>query len=140
MKIIVYPDASEGIEETLAGHRRESLEKLGNLKIFYDTPENHQEFLKRIDSIPETGNNPTATAFRDTNLQVVTGVDSTNGALALPLMANDRCVGVLSAELRDGWESNSDVHAVATILAAQLATLVPGSAPADSDIPAEAHG
>jgi hypothetical protein len=98
------------------------------------------EFLKRIDSIPETGNNPTATAFRDTNLQVVAGVDSTNGALALPLMANDRCVGVLSAELRDGWESNSDVHAVATILAAQLATLVPGSAPADSDIPAEAHG
>ena len=42
MKNIVYPDASEGIEETLAGHRRESLEKLGDVKIFYDTPENHQ--------------------------------------------------------------------------------------------------
>ena len=99
-----------------------------------------QEFLKRIDSIPETGNNPTATAFRDTNLQVVAGDDSTNGALALPLMANDRCVGVLSAELRDGWESHSDVHAITTILAAQLATLLPGSPPADSDIAAEAHG
>ena len=49
MKIIVYPDASEGIEEILAGHRRESLEKLGELKIFYDAPEDHQEFLRRVD-------------------------------------------------------------------------------------------
>ena len=49
MKNIVYPDASEGIEEILAGHRRESLEKLGDLKIFYDAPADHQEFLKRID-------------------------------------------------------------------------------------------
>jgi hypothetical protein len=44
VKIIVYPDASEGIEEILAGHRRESLEKLGELKIFYDAPLDHQEF------------------------------------------------------------------------------------------------
>ena len=49
MKIIVYPDASEGIEETLAGRRRESLEKLGELKIFYDAPLDHQEFLRRVD-------------------------------------------------------------------------------------------
>ena len=49
MKIIVYPDASEGIEEILAGRRRESLEKLGELKIFYDAPPDHQEFLRRVD-------------------------------------------------------------------------------------------
>ena len=48
MKIIVYPDASEGIEEILAGRRRESLEQLGELKVFYDTPVDHQEFLRRI--------------------------------------------------------------------------------------------
>ena len=48
MKIIVYPDASEGIEEVLAGHRRQNLEKLGELKIFYDTPVDDQEFLRRI--------------------------------------------------------------------------------------------
>lgn len=99
-----------------------------------------QGFLQRINSIPEDGRNPTATAFRDTRLQVVTGVDSANGALALPLMAHDRCVGVLSAELRDGWESSNDVHAIATILAAQLAALLPGDAQADSDTVAEAHG
>ena len=48
MKIIVYPDASEGIEEKLAGHRRQRLEKLGELKIFYDAPADHQEFQRRI--------------------------------------------------------------------------------------------
>ncbi|MEE2792925.1 MAG: hypothetical protein VX453_14920 [Acidobacteriota bacterium] len=131
--------------------RSATLINASGLIIWARDPDNHvlrpagehgygQEFLKRIDSIPENGNNPTATAFRDTNLQVVAGVDSIKGALALPLMANDRCVGVLSAELRDGWESNRDVHAIATILAAQLATLLPDSAPADSDIAAEAHG
>ena len=49
MRNIVYPDASKGIEEILAGHRRESLEKLGDLKIFYDAPADHQEFLRRVD-------------------------------------------------------------------------------------------
>jgi len=49
VKNIVYPDASEGIEEILAGHRRESLEKLGDLTIFYDAPVDHQEFLRRVD-------------------------------------------------------------------------------------------
>ena len=49
MKNIVYPDASEGIEEIPAGHRRESLEKLGDLMIFYDAPVDHQEFLRRVD-------------------------------------------------------------------------------------------
>ena len=49
MKIIVYPDASEGIEEILAGRRRKSLENLGELKIFYDAPVDHQEFLRRVD-------------------------------------------------------------------------------------------
>ena len=48
MKIIVYPDASDGIEEILAGHRRQRLEKLGELKIFYDAPVDHQEYLRRI--------------------------------------------------------------------------------------------
>ncbi len=48
MKIIVYPDASEGIEEILAGRRRKSLENLGELKIFYDAPVDHQEFLHRV--------------------------------------------------------------------------------------------
>ncbi|GIT53425.1 MAG: hypothetical protein Ct9H300mP16_05850 [Pseudomonadota bacterium] len=48
MKRIVYPDAGKGIEEVLAGRRRKSLERLGDLKIFYDTPPDHQEYLARI--------------------------------------------------------------------------------------------
>ena len=48
LKRIVYPDAGKGIEEVLAGPRRKSLERLGNLEIFYDTPPDHQEYLARI--------------------------------------------------------------------------------------------
>ena len=48
LKRIVYPDAGKGIEEVLAGRRRKSLERLGDLKIFYDTPPDHQEYLARI--------------------------------------------------------------------------------------------
>ncbi len=48
MKSIVYPDAGQDIEEVLTGRRRKSLERLGDLKIFYDTPPDHQDFLERV--------------------------------------------------------------------------------------------
>ena len=99
-----------------------------------------RDFLQRFNSIPEDGNNPTAKAFRESSLQVVPSGNSTNGALAQPLMVGDRCVGVLSAELRDGWESKNDVHAITTILAAQLASLIPANVPNKSDTAAAAHG
>ena len=98
-------------------------------------------FLARIGSIPEDGDNSTAAAYRDTVLQVVEGSDSSSGALAAPLLATDCCVGVLSAELRDGWESSDAVQATVTIIAAQLATLLPSDAPAKTAVPpTEAHG
>jgi hypothetical protein len=101
--------------------------------------------LARIGSIPEDSSNATAAAFRGTQMQVVCGVDGASGALATPLRSANRCVGVLSAELRDGWESSSAVQASAAIVAAQLATLVlteaPAERPADTVAPAaEAHG
>ena len=99
-----------------------------------------QDFLQRINSIPDDGNNPTAKAFRESSLQVVPNGNSTNGALAQPLLVNNHCVGVLSAELRDGWESRNDVHAITTILAAQLASLIPTDVPTKSDTAAAAHG
>ena len=40
-------------------------------------------------------------------------------------MVAERCVGVLSAELRGGWESSGAVQATASIVAAQLAPLLP---------------
>ncbi len=97
--------------------------------------------LARMGSIPEDGDNATAAAYRSANMQVVAGDDMRSGALAAPLLAADRCVGVLSAELRKGWESSDAVQATVAIMAAQLATLLSGDAPVEKAAPsAEAHG
>lgn len=96
--------------------------------------------LARLGTIAEDGDNATAAAFRTARMQVVRRDDgNTSGALAAPLMAADSCVGVLSAELRDGWESSDAVQATAAIMTAQLATLFSPDLPA-AHASAEAHG
>ena len=97
--------------------------------------------LTRLGSIPEDGNNATAAAYRSARMQVVERDDTKSGALAAPLLTANSCVGVLSAELREGWESSEAVQATAAIMAAQLATLLSADPPADTAAPpAEAHG
>ena len=96
--------------------------------------------LERIGSIPQVGTNPTATAFTTRRIQVVESEGSDAGALAAPLMVSERCIGVLSAELREGWESSDAVQATASIVAAQLAPLLPSDAPAAEPVPAAATG
>ncbi len=92
--------------------------------------------LERIGSIPQVGTNPTATAFTTGRLQVVESEGSDAGALAAPLMVSERCIGVLSAELREGWESSDAVQATASIVAAQLAPLLPADTPATEPVSA----
>jgi hypothetical protein len=94
--------------------------------------------LARIGAIPSDSSNATAAAYRDARMQVVVGSDGASGALATPLRSANRCVGVLSAELRDGWESSDAVQASAAIVAAQLATMLHTEPPAASETPAEA--
>ena len=97
--------------------------------------------LTRLGTIPEDGSNATAAAYRSARMQVVVGDDTKSGALAVPLLTANSCVGVLSAELREGWESSEAVQATAAIMAAQLATLLSADPPADTAAsPAEAHG
>ena len=97
--------------------------------------------LARLGSLPEDGNNATAAAYRSARMQVVERDGIKSGALAAPLLAANTCVGVLSAELREGWESSEAVQATAAIMAAQLATLLSADPPADTAAaPAEAHG
>ena len=97
--------------------------------------------LARMGSLPEDGDNATAAAYRTARLQVVEGDETTSGALAVPLLTADSCVGVLAAELREGWESSEAVQATVAITAAQLATLLSADAPAETAAPpAEAHG
>ena len=94
--------------------------------------------LARIGAIPSDSSNATAAAYRDVRMQVVIGSDGASGALATPLRSANRCVGVLSAELRDGWESSDAVQASAAIVAAQLATMLQTDPPVESEAPAEA--
>ena len=91
--------------------------------------------LIRLGSISEDGKNATATAFRTAQMQIVDRRGSGNGALAIPLRSVGCCIGVLSAELCDGWESSEAVQANAAIIAAQLATLLPADPPADAAAP-----
>ena len=97
--------------------------------------------LDRLGSIPEDGKNATAAAYRDARMQLVDHDDTTSGAIAAPLMGAGSCMGVLSAELREGWESSAAVQATAAIVAAQLATLLSADPPAETAAPpAKAHG
>ena len=87
--------------------------------------------LAHFGSIPLADDNPTAAAFTARRIQIVRADDSDAGALAAPLMAAERCIGVLSAELRSGWESSDAVQATASIVAAQLAPLLPAGTAAE---------
>ena len=96
--------------------------------------------LERIGSIPQTAANPTSVAFTTRRIQIVGSDDSDTGALAAPLMVAERCIGVLSAELRNGWESSDAVQATASIVAAQLAPLLPAEGATAAPLPAAATG
>ena len=69
-------------------------------------------------------NNAVANAFRTTESRTVSCDAGANGAIIVPLMTNEGCVGVLSTEMRGGLEKDESSQALASIFAAQLATLV----------------
>jgi len=80
--------------------------------------------LARMGTIARDADNVTAAAFRTGLLQVVSGDQRSSGALAAPLVNPGGCIGVMSAELRHEGEKQPVRRAAATIVAAQLATLV----------------
>lgn len=80
--------------------------------------------IARLGSLSKDADNATAQAWRSKGTQVVAGGAGGPGALAVPLLTSDGCMGVLSVELRQGRERASDVQALARIVAAQLAAVV----------------
>jgi GAF domain len=86
--------------------------------------------VARMGNIHRDANN--AAAYRSAEVRTVAGDAFTNGAVIVPLMTSDGCVGVLSAELKAGSEKDESSQALATIFAAQLATIVatPSAIPA----------
>jgi hypothetical protein len=93
--------------------------------------------LAKMSTLARDADNATAEAYRSGQLQTVRGSGTTPGALVAPLLAPAGCVGVMAAEIRAGKETDQHVQALATILAAQLASLVPAT-PAPSTSPAKA--
>ena len=91
-----------------------------------------QAMIARLGAIPHDSENATASAFREGRMHVVPADSTGSGAIVAPLISSINCFGVLSAELREGWEARRDVQSLTRIIAAQLATLVAPDAAAAS--------
>lgn len=89
----------------------------------------------RMGTILRDAENVTASAYRTSLLQTMKGDTFSSGAIAVPLVAGNGCVGVMAAEMNNGGEQQAPLLSAATIVAAQLATLVgPPSARAKAEI------
>ena len=89
------------------------------------------QMLARMPSVPRSGDNAAAAAYRTGSLQIVLSrPGGANGAVVAPILTADGCVGALSAEIRHGGETSETVQALATIFAAQLANVISPTADA----------
>ncbi len=80
--------------------------------------------LARMRALSGRSENAVSVAFRTGRLEVVRGGRDRSGAIVAPVVAPGGCVGAMAAEIRHGAEASPSVQAVATIVAAQLASLV----------------
>jgi hypothetical protein len=86
--------------------------------------------VARIGKVSRESSNLTAMAFRENAARVSAPTVSTPAAVAVAMIGPSGTVGVLSAELRAGRPADEACVALATIFAAQLATLAfPVAAP-----------
>ena len=90
--------------------------------------------LSQIGPINRSSMNATAAAWRSGSVQIVAGGATARSAIVAPLLGIDRCVGVLAIELSTGRAVDETTHAVVTLIAAQLATVL-GAWPAASAAP-----
>jgi hypothetical protein len=79
--------------------------------------------LSRMGVIHPAGDNATATAYRTKCTVVVPAEPLSSGAVVAPLISSEGCSGAMAVELREGVEATPQVRAVATIVAAQMATM-----------------
>jgi len=96
-----------------------------------------EQVVERLGAIPRNAANATAEAWRTAQMRTVESDQMFDGALAVPLVGINGCVGVLAAEVRNGGEADPATKAVAAMFAAQLAGIVPAW-PAASSVPERA--
>ena len=82
------------------------------------------EIVSQLGSVSRDSDNAIGSAFRNAEARVVDRGEMATGAVVVPLLTPTGCAGVLALELRHGGERLECVRAAATILAAQLSTLV----------------
>jgi transcriptional regulator with XRE-family HTH domain len=82
------------------------------------------DLLAQLPCVSRDSDAAIAASFRSVGMTVVEGNVFETGALVVPLTTPAGCAGVLAIEFRDGGERHPSTHACATILAAQLSTLV----------------
>ena len=80
--------------------------------------------LQRIKPIARNADNATAAAWRSSQLRTVPADTGGHGAIVAPMLGPGGCVGVLAAETRSGREQDEAAQSVATIVAAQLASVL----------------
>jgi hypothetical protein len=97
-----------------------------------------EKLVSRIGRIGSDSNNLTAAAYRDNIPRVSAATATAPAALAVALCSPTGPTGVLSVELKTNVTADEARVAVATIFAAQLATLaqpIPDAAPVADDLP-----
>ncbi len=87
--------------------------------------------IARLPDVHADDPNAVATAFRSGERCIVDGEAGTE-AVVVPSMGVEGCVGVLAVELRPGSRQCDAICAFTTILAAQLAMLLPTPEPVEA--------
>lgn len=94
------------------------------------------QVMAQLPGVGRDEDNLTAAAFRSRETLAVSGTSTTSGALALPLLTPAACAGVLTIELppgNPGSTESGDIRAAAIFVAAMVAQLVGGGAPAAAE-------
>ncbi len=90
--------------------------------------------LSQLGPIGHSSLNAAADSWRTGTLQCVAGGAGSRSALVAPLLGVERCIGVLALEVPPGREADAATQAAATLVAAQLSTVL-GGWPAGSSMP-----
>ena len=84
-----------------------------------------ERVVERLGPIPRDAANATAEAWRTARIRTVASNQMFDGALAAPIVGVNGCIGVFAAEVRHAREEDAATRAVATMIAAQLAGILP---------------
>jgi len=99
-----------------------------------------ERLVARLGPIPRHATNATAAAWRSAQMRTVPADAMSHGAIAVPLAGVNGCVGVFAAELPQGRESDATTRAAVSVIAAQLAAILPAWPPPSASEPIAASG